>query len=114
MASNWDEPPQAGLSRDNKRAVMMQAVDFALVDSPNFRILVLIDNSAFAAAFSKFLSSAVFLTDLPYSSSGNGAHFLGGKNLEKLGLVFLVSTLLMEKCEKVSKYTGLGGLWEVI
>lgn len=93
---------------------VMRAVDFALAESPTLRIVVLTDDFDFADTFSKLYPSAVLLTNLPYSSSGTGAHFLGGKNLKKQGIVFFASTLLISECEKVITHTGNGALWEVI
>jgi hypothetical protein len=103
-----NESPTPSLSQ------VRAAVDFALEDSPNLRIVVLTDDSAFADAFSKIYPSAVFLTNLPFSSSGTGAHFLGGKNREEQGLIFFASALLISQCEKVVTHTGNGALWEVI
>ena len=102
------ESPTPSLSQ------VIRAVDFVLAESPNLRIVVLTDDSDFAEAFSKLYPSAVFLTNLPYSRSGTGAHFLGGKKLKKQGMVFFASTLLLSECEKVITHTGNGGLWEVI
>jgi hypothetical protein len=93
---------------------VQMVVDAVLLDSPNLRLVVLTDDSAFASAFGQLYPETVFLTDLPYSSMEIGAHFLDGKNREEQGLIFFASVLLISQCEKVITHTGNGGLWEVI